>query len=547
MISLVNAQSFRARYLEEILDHAGLPWSHFDGAHLEGVIIVHAGTRLESEVRERITASVERGAALVTVGGTAGLDDLVGAHDGESLPEGYIVNPSKSHVITTVAHEVLHVFEGRSLRASSGSALADVENGGSAIVVNRPGEGATVAIGPDIVWSVAHIQTGISVTQDADPAPDGTALLNEGILKAEDGMVLDWHRDRQQTWDGTPLPTDMLGIDANYPNGDTPWFSVPIADELRDILLRSIAWAAAETKMPLAMVDIWPEGIDAVGTISHDSDLNIDDSAHRALWLLWRAGVKSTWCHMWGPNYQDVYDESTFQKVTDAGHEFAMHYNAFDKDGGSWGQDHFRWQLNFVKNESGIEDLTSNKNHYTRWEGHTEFFHWLLEEGFTLDQSRGPSKKGTVGYPLGSSLPWKPMDAETGKILNIYELPFQFQDLWLTTPPYMRKTTIEQAIKHRGVAHFLFHQVHLLRQDSVAEEFLNTIEVGREAGLEWWTSREIATWETARREISLSINGDSLSIQNADTDAKAVVLEMVHDGSTGEFERFGQQWRMAKA
>lgn len=542
MITLVNAETPRARYIEEVLSHAGMTWSHHT-TNFEPIIIVHAGQALDTATRDRILHEVHSGAVLITIGGTAGLDDLVGATDGETINEGYIVDPHTSHDITSLAHDPLHVFAGRKLRASGGTPLASLSDGGSAIVVNEVGKGVAIAFGPDIAWSIAHIQTGTPVLEDAAPAPDGSAPLNDDILKAEDGLVLSWDQDRYQTHKGDPLDSSVLGIDANYPNGDIPWFSVPIADELRDLLLRAISWAAKQTSTPLACVDAWPEGIHAIGMISHDSDLNVDAHAQTTLRLLDEAGVKSTWCHMWGPKYDDVYEPGTFRQVHDAGHEIALHYNAFDRDGGAWGQEHFKAQAAFVRNEAGIEGFVSNKNHYTRWEGHTEFYDWLIDEGIQIDQSRGPSKKGTVGYPFGSCLPVRPTNPETGAFYDLLELPFQFQDLWLTSPEYQSETTIAQALRYHGVAHFLFHQIHLHTKPEVSRSFLGVIERGRDAGLDWWRCDEINFWERARREITVTRDGDGFVVTGAPANHTAVALLLASEDEEETVERYGQQWK----
>jgi hypothetical protein len=417
-------------------------------------------------------------------------------------------------------------------RLSDTSAILE---SGDAIVVSRAGRGTTVAIGTDIPFSVFHIQTGTPVYEDGAPAPDGTAAIDDGILKAEDGMVLSWEHDRLQTATG-PIP-DCTGFDPAYPDGDTPWFATPIADELRLLLLQAIAWAATESGHALAALHEWPNGHEAVAMISHDSDLNLDASAHTTLQLLDEAGIKSTWCHMWGPTYSTVYEPGTFSKILDAGHEFALHYNAFDKDGGSWGREHLAWQANFVRKEAGVDGFVSNKNHYTRWEGQVDFFYWLIDEGIRIDQSRGPSKKGSVGYPLGSSLPILPLDPETGRFIDVLELPMQFQDLSLTTPPYMAATTREQARRHHGVAHYLFHQIHLHTKPDVADAFLHLANDVRDAGLEWWTCERINGWERARREVSVTLDGDRVCIDSPAAISGATIAVTLPHGTPPESTR----------
>jgi hypothetical protein len=515
MIHLLTGDMPASRYVEEILAHAGLAWRR-GLPDRPGVILLDANAALDRDARDRLAALVHDGAALVVTGGTARLDDLLGTSSGTPR-EGYLTEPDVAHPVTADLPAPLHVFRAAPLTWSTGTPLASLTDTsanaitGAGVVVNRHGRGATVTIAADIAASVLHIQLGRPIHEDGNPAPDGTAAIDEGILKTDDGVVLSWEHDRIRCDLDAPVP-DCPGKDPAYPDGDTPWFGRPVADELRLLLLQAIAWAASETGQPLAALADWPEDVTAVGLISHDSDLNVDASAHTALRLLAEAGIRSTWCHMWGPTYADTYEPATFPLVTAAGHELALHYNALDKDGGIWGREHLAWQAALVRNEAGVDGFVSNKNHYLRWEGHVEFFHWLVDEGIQADQCKGPSKKGNVGYPHGSSLPWFPLDPVAGAFIDVVEIPLQFQDLWFTTVPLPARTTIAQAVRHHGVAHYLFHQIHLHEKPEVAQALLDIVADGRDAGLAWWTSAEINAWERLRRTVCMEVTDDRIAI-----------------------------------
>ena len=100
----------------------------------------------------------------------------------------------------------------------------------------------------DLLFSIVHIQQGVPVFQDARPPADGSAATNEGLLKAEDGLVLDWQRDRQSM----------------QPEG-VPAFLEPVSDELREIILRGIFHTARERGIALGLIWYWPRGLKAVG------------------------------------------------------------------------------------------------------------------------------------------------------------------------------------------------------------------------------------------------------------------------------------------
>lgn len=542
MIAVV-AEHDASRYVEEILDQAGLTWTSHSPDSLTtmadepAVIVLSGNGALSQDARGRIEMWVGNGCGLVTTGGIWGLDDVLGVSARPIESEGYIGELDDDHPVVGNLESSLHVFSGVVLRSISGTPVAALldadraESLGDAIVVRRVGQGAAVAIGPNISASVLHIQLGHSIERDGEPAPDGTAPIDDGILKTDDGVVLDWTFDRVQSMPDDPV-IDCPGKDDAYPDGDTPWFGYPVADELRAILLNAIHWAAAASGQLLPSVAAWPRELPAVGMISHDSDGNLDAGAQTTLRTLEAAEIDSTWCHMWGPTYPTTYESSTFPAIMRAGHEIALHYNAVTHDGGTWGRDHLATQAEFVRKEAGIDQFISNKNHYLRWEGKVDYFHWLVDEGIAADQCKGPSKKGNVGYPHGSTQPWFPLDTTQDSMIDVLEIPLQFQDLWLTTPAYMKDQTIQQAIRHHGVAHFLYHQVHIHNRPEVREALLQTVKAGREHGLEWWTSARINDWQRQRRGLSLVLRGERLIVTSAYALSGVTILVPDDSGTT---------------
>lgn len=533
MISLIANTSGHDLYYDEIFAQAGLTWSRVPVGQLDyrSIIVVTKHAPLDDQDRNHVAGCVLSGATLIAIGGTCGLDDLLGARETGLVDEGYLVDLAADHAVTRGVHSPLHAFRTATLSLDEShtglgsiSTTPGADPHGSAIIARRAGKGAIVVIGVDLAFAIWYIQFGFPVKSDAPPAPDGSAPLDEGLLKAEDGHVLSWEYDRLQTAIA-PVPY-CAGFDDAYPQGDTPWFAVPIADELRMLLLNAIAWGVVSTEKTLTRIAEWPRQLAGVAIMSHDSDMNRDESAHVTLELLREADIHSTWCHMWGPTYPDTYDPATFPKIQDQGHEIALHYNALEMEGGSWGEDKFRWQAEFVRNESGVDRFTTNKNHYTRWEGQFEFFRWLEREGVEVDQSRGPSKKGNVGYPFGTSLPVRPLEVEESRWYDVLELPMQFQDLWLTAPFYMAESTIHQTNRHGGVGHFLFHQIHLLTKPDVVDAFRDLISYTAGIGLEWWRSADINAWTRARREIRLFEDGGH-TFALSSSDVNEVTIETI--------------------
>jgi hypothetical protein len=485
--------SSHSLYLEEILSHAGLPFARHEtvaGAMRDvPAVLLSIGRPMcstaESEILERF---VQSGGTLIQVGDGTGLDKVLGVrYTGSVEEEGWLTRVS-DHPVTRECHVPLHAFAITGMKALTAMALGTIvsregENLGDGIAVRQTGQGLAVSIAPDVATTIVRIQQGIPVKRDGVPAPDGTAPIDDGILKAEDGMVLDWERDRQ--------PFDR-GV---------PFFQVPVADEWRRLLVRFILWGAGRQGVPLPMLWYWPGDLSAVGHLSLDSDLNEDEAAMTTLRVLDQAGVKATWCVM----YPGGYRSSTYTAIRSQGHELALHYNAMKDDARSrWREDDFDFQWRWLRERSGVPIVT-NKNHYLRWEGETEFYQWCERRGIRVDQTKGPTKRGDIGFLFGSCHPWFPIE-DTGdgmRRMDVLEIPLLTQDLVWTVPFDVCFPLLDRCMRHHGVAHFLFHPHHIHPKPGVARAVIALTEAGREMGLAWWTAEEIDRWERLRRQVDL--------------------------------------------
>ena len=505
-------------YLTEILERAGVFFEEASPeglpavAQRSGAIVVLAGDlRLTSEQREAVTAFVQGGGSLIGVGGTSGLNEVFGITGRRRLMEGWIQPAEGNHPITSGLRSSLHVFGGYAVTAGTGKSLATIDSGrqgakGSAIVENAFGKGRAVLLAPDLIFSVVNIQQGVPVLQDGVPAPDDSAAIDDGELKAEDGLVLNWQRDR------TPMVPD-----------DVPVFLEPVSDELREIILRSIFYVASQQGVALPVLWYWPRGLKAVAHISHDSDGNDPKKAWASLEVMNRAKVKSSWCIL----YPGGYPREFYDALKDQDFEIALHYDA--RTGGeetSWSKENFLLQHQWLLGEAGIETIVSNKNHYTRWENRLDFLRWCEEVGILADQTRGPSKHGTIGFPLGGSQPYYPLDDEgdSPRRMNVLEVNLLTQDLVQVCPAEYGKQLFDSAVRHHGVAHFLFHPAHIVKPP-VAEALCNLADYGRSQGIEWWRSDQICQWESQRRGVAVDFkSGDVFTLRAGQPLREATLL-----------------------
>ncbi|NUN97562.1 MAG: hypothetical protein HUU16_15470, partial [Candidatus Omnitrophica bacterium] len=359
--------------------------------------------------------------------------------------------------------------------------------------------GPMVCWAADLVRSVVHIQQGVPVVRDGVPAPDGAAPLDDNILKAEDGLVLDWRHDR-----------------AFHGEAGFAFFDIPVADHLRQWLISSVLWVSREVGIPLPRLGYFPKGASAIAHLSLDTDGNDPELAGFMLDRLKENGVRATWCNIL-PCYPR--DSRVFERIREEGHEIAFHYDSGSdpRIGFRWNREEFLTQYHQVCRAAGVDRILTNKNHYTRWEGGTEFFEWCVEVGVEIESTRGPSKPGTIGFPFGSCHPWFPLD-RLGKRIGCLEFPFLTQDPVVTVPACVTGDLHRAVRSVEGIAHFLFHPAHI-RKPGVAEALSQVLTEGKSYGGEWWTAAEISAWERRRRAaLADARKGDWSAATRTDTD-----------------------------
>ena len=489
-------------YVHEILGHAGICYSTLAIEDLPDalpglrLLLTVGETALDEDIAAKLRTWVQEGGAWLSVAGVCGLGDMFGVEVEPpackswggglgTLGEGYLTleqaHPALGHLKIP-----LHYFNGIPVRAVGVTALAGTldahgrATSRAAMTEIRVGEGLCLLIAPDVTGTVVRIQQGVAVTRDGVPAPDGTAPNCDNVLKAGDGGVLDWLLDRQ------PVP-GVPGLSA---------FLQPIADQWREILLRAIFHLAAKQGVPLPVLWLYPRDLPALGHISHDTDGNDPACALAMLEVVESAGINTTWCVL-----PPGYPAEVIGAIRAAGHELAMHYDAMS-EGTEWSETEFDRQWRSLVELFGGDRPVSNKNHFLRWEGDTEFFEWCANRGIQVDESKGATKTGEIGFTFGACHPYFPVDPK-GEIIDVLELPVLTQDLLIFAPEKAAEPLMAAALRSHGVLHLLFHPAHI-KTAGVADVLLGVVEKVKGQGMEWWPACRINAWERARRKARWS-------------------------------------------
>jgi hypothetical protein len=383
-------------YIFEILNHAGLFHERIEVDAIESAldrlkILVTIGEwEFPDSLKQRLSDWVDNGGAWLSIAGMCGMENVLGAvwrkpemwtwaGGVRSLGEGYFVPLDTQHPALASVNRPVHLFGGVTVIANGAAVLARVDDKHGrptdrpGLLECRTGAGYAMLLTANLSGTIVRIQQGVGVHRDGVPAADGSAPIDDLVLKSDDGAVLDWDLDRD------PVP-GMSNFKA---------FLEPAADVWREIFLRCIFYLATQRNIALPMLWLYPRKLPALAHISHDSDSNEPEKAEDLLQLLAQAKIHTTWCII-----LPGYDAELTDKINDAGHELATHYDALS-DGAEWSQAEWKRQYRLLSEQFGHAPVT-NKNHATRWEGDCEFWHWCAEFGIQLDQSKAPAKPASA-------------------------------------------------------------------------------------------------------------------------------------------------------
>ena len=532
-----NGSNVFEGFLFEIFDHFRLPYKKVslkdEYNDFDVLIVSHSSNSVEASAK--ILAYVLAGGTVISYGGLDAIRSKLGFSKMYSSNKGYADLSAFLNQPTPLRFlEAQPWIQDGELVVKEFGSVADAENtwqGAAALQQIEYGHGTIERWSIPIPQTIVGLQQGTKpVLEDGIPAPDGSANLDEEILKAEDGFELDWVLDRAFTETGMP------------------YFPHPYADLWKEVIMEHLINIALGKGLTLPFVDYWPAGVKHVAMISHDSDLNVDESAQVTLDTLKEADVQSTWC-MIAPGYSpSIYDQ-----IKENGHEIALHFNALEMENGIWSEETFQSQKEWLEKTANTDQIISNKNHYTRFEGWGELYSWCENNGIQVDRSRGPSKKGNVGFLFGTCHPYFPIAwaDEKNRLYDVLEIGFLTQDL---NHHSLSDVTVVQPFLDgvklvNGVAHFLFHQHHINTQQKVREAIVQLIGIAKDQGFAFWTSKQINDWERARRTVTIDVPRHSgIKVTSLDEESDFVLLIPVDDCQETDLvvKRFGISCKQVK-
>lgn len=525
-------------YVLEVLEHAGIPHRTMERLEWDEAstpdILIAALDDDTAEGAERLLRYAECGGIVISYGGIAKMAGALGCTPLGTANIGYLIAstpwdyfpPLRAFEISAWSLPEQRTSEGPKAFAS-GEVTGETLNTCPGLLSIPVGRGWVERWAVPIPVTIAGMQQGrLPIVKDGVPAPDGTANLDDGVLKADDGMAMEWHRDRKTTSTGQA------------------YFAFPYADFWRQLLIGHLMRTALRAGLIVPHLGYWPEGVRCTALISFDSDGNVDEQAYSTLRELRTCGIRTVWCML-----EPGYSSEVYTEVRKDGHELALHFDALVE--GAWCEEEFRRQFAWAAHALGPDAVISNKNHLTRFEGWGELFEWCERFGIESDQTRGPSKAGNVGFLFGTCHPHFPMARwdQHNRRYNVLEIPFLTQDMDYGTSSRADSSIIEPLLDEveavEGTAHFLFHQMHIHERPSVARALHKLSESLRRRNIPVWTGKEVNEWERRRRSIRITgIDADGRPQVRGDCSDAVVWIPLSNDTSDegGEW-KFGVKCR----
>lgn len=467
-------------------------------------VLITAGTiPLKPEAQQALQDFVARGGVWIATGSTCEMDRLFGVEcelnpfpfgSDELIPlgEGYVLARDESRLFPSGLSS-LRFSGGVAVRAVKGQVLAEVldvhqnPSGRAAIVRHFYGEGYTLLFAVHIGETVARIRHGRAVVEDGVPPADGSAPLRDGVLRCEDGILLDWQFDRAASENGLP------------------YFHFPVADGWCEVLIRAILEASQHAGGVCPMVWYYPRNLEGAGVLFVRQEVDRPDAESAFSRLMTLVGVRAVW------GIQDASQSPAFyRELFKRENEVAL---IFEPDAKSFcRQATLQTQLDHARRFSGLRNIRTVQVNGLRWQGLSEFHEHCERLQIVADLGHGGYAPGAAGFAFGSCHLWKALKWD-GSFIQTYVLPLLGYEVIDSLPVEVARDIIRTVAHYHGVAHFALSPA-IAVDEMRADRLVRLLALAREEGMDWFTASELVNWEESRRLLRYKFNcqGDTLQM-----------------------------------
>lgn len=421
-----------ACYYEEALEHGGIAFRTLEAVTSEDlrqidVLLLAGYGKLDGETRALVASWVEYGGSVVCSGSPWGLEGLLGLiAPYRHFSSAYLTMNQEDRLWPDFAGRVRFIG-GDLCIAGKCRSIATTPEGFVGVSRMQAGKGLAIFIGPHIGQTMARMQLGTSVETDGIGPNDGSATLDDGLLRAEDGTILSFEEDREAVGDSPPF------------------FKHPYADTLKEILFRALMNATDHCGKCAMVLWHWPNLAPAAAMLTLDCDDLDPENVYPLYQLLSLHGCPAAWI-VPAPGYP----LDTYRMITRWEHEIGSLFIAENK--GGWTEDHLKLQRVAISRSAASQSLVTMRPIHGYWRGWDAFYDMCEVGGARVSVSKGGRQPGTAGFLFGTSHPFFSRKADTSSRL-VMEIPYQIYMPGEVVSDAVCDALFVQNLNHSGCLH----------------------------------------------------------------------------------------------
>lgn len=464
----------------EAAHRAGLIFAHQADGHLPdlsaaSVIILCGKGSLEPGAASNLARWVEMGGTVLCVGGTWGLEPVLGIEQISSHSTGRDwITPAPDSAWWPKEAKRSAFWGGPQCRSTGADVLLAAESG--SVVFSRSGR--WLYFSPHVAQTMAVLLMGQSVETDKPGPGDGSAETMDGHLRAEDGTFLDWKLDRTS------------------PHGGQPFFAEPWVDILIEIWTRVVFTACDAARVEPLRIWHWPHGWEGVASLSVDFTEGDPGLAAGLLNTFSKFGIRAAWMAGSKGVPMDV-----FRQLKRSEQSLGLLYYGPE---GQWTKEDFRLEMLALARANGVPSLAAARPQKGGWQGWDNFYQMTAAAGCRVSLSKGGTQPGTSGALFGTTHPFM-AHGRGGKSTGVIEVPY------LAALPGLEGSATAPLVDMTCEWNGCFHarmDLASSREPGFERALQNLVMLLRQRRLLLMGPDQIAHFESYRRSMQVKISSD---------------------------------------
>lgn len=478
-------------YFDEALHHLGLAFHVLDtpsGDQLHDIdvlLLCGYGSLNETQVDD-VSSWVSHGGGLVCCGSTWGLGGVLGLNSDDSHASNDVARAHQADRLWPEGAQHVRFFGGTLATAKGCQTIASTDSGRVALSRRKVGKGLALFVGPHVAQTMALMQMGRSVETDGIGPSDGSAILDDGILRAEDGSTLSFDSDRSRA-EGCP----------------TPYFAYPHADVVREFLMRAALNAVDSSGKSTVVLWHWPHMAAAAAMLTLDCEDFTPEHVYRTYQILSLHGCPATW--LIG---QPGYPLAVYRSFRAWEHEVGCLFSGEGETG--WDGERLKLQHIALTRAASLKNAFACRPTAGRWRGWDSFYAMCQRSGARVSVSKGGRQAGTAGFLFGTCHPFFPRRSDGSDYL-VSEMPYTAYMPGMVTDDAVCDAIFSTTLARGGCFHMVSRPE--VTADTVANASLRRlISVCRQNRVEFVSPEQTWRFEKARRSlrrVMTTVNDDS--------------------------------------